>query len=260
MVYDAAMDSISSTSVIQAAMAMALVCACRFDTSGVAAAAGDDGGPTPDAITADANGVSVFCDAANPDIVACYQFDDSTGTDLSQYNNDLTTTDNVTYALGVSGLALETGANSDVSAAESASLDVAAFTIEMWVAPAELPTSNRMGLLDNNGQYGLFLDTNDIVRCSAGVIVETTYALPLDQWTHIACTVDADTLAVWINGSMAASTDSDAVSTGGGDGTAIGMNSPWGDNFIGKLDDLRVWRVVRTPEEICASASPACTL
>jgi hypothetical protein len=40
---------------------------------------------------------------------------------------------------------------------------------------------------------------------------------------------------------------------------AVAMNNPSGDNFTGALDDLRIWRVVRTPEESCAAAGESCT-
>ena len=98
-----------------------------------------------------------------------------------------------------------------------------------------------------------------MVRCSAGVAAEATYQLPLGAWTHVACRNDASTLSVWINGAMVASVAAQPIATGGNDGTAVAMNSPSGDNYSGMLDNLRIWRVVRSPEEICVAAGPACT-
>jgi len=35
---------------------------------------------------------------------------------------------------------------------------------------------------------------------------------------------------------------------------AIGGNSPSGDSFDGLIDEVRIWRLARTPTEICMTA------
>jgi biopolymer transport protein ExbB len=235
--------------------------ACHFDPSGLPASnegAADADTPAADSAVPGPDGMArPFCDAGNTDLVACYRFDDSTGNDQSQYGNHLTAS-NILFIPGQTGMALQTSAVSSVSAAESASLDVSALTIEMWVNPELLPETGRAALLDNNNQYGLFLDTGNLVRCTSSIRAEAPYPLPIGQWTHLACTNDGAQLALWVNGEMKSSVTAGAVSTGGNDGMAVAMNSPSGDNFTGALDDIRVWRVARTPGEICAAAGASC--
>lgn len=48
------------------------------------------------------------------------------------------------------------------------------------------------------------------------------------------------------------------LTTGNANGTAIGMNSPDGDNLVGLMDSLRVWRVGRTSSQICEAAGLTC--
>ena len=55
-------------------------------------------------------------------------------------------------------------------------------------------------LFDNNSQYSLFLYNADEIRCSAGGTLYLTHTLPLDTWTHLACTHDGSTLTTWIDG------------------------------------------------------------
>lgn len=87
----------------------------------------------------------------------------------------------------------------------------------------------------------------------------TQSPLPTSQWTHLACTNDAATLTLWIDGVAQGSTAGASIATDGTDGTALGMNSPSGDHFIGLIDDVRISRVARAAPDICPSASPACT-
>src|SRR5205085_1834371 len=99
-----------------------------------------------------------FCDPADPDLVACYQFEAGAHAaqpfDESSYGNQGTATA-ATFAPGIAGEALVVGANSLVRVPDSVSLDVpAAVTMELWVSPATLP-KDRAGLLDNNAQYAL---------------------------------------------------------------------------------------------------------
>lgn len=257
------------------AAALAL-CACRFNPQGVAAADAatpptDAANPidaigTPDAMTTPDATLApdamtpdpLFCDPANPDLVACYRFDDSTGQDASQYANHLTAS-NVMYVPGYAGMAMRTDTSSDVKAAESASLDVTAATMELWVNPASLPQSGRVGLIDNNNQYGFFILAGGILRCSGGGALEVSHTLVLDQWTHLACTNDGSQIAIWVNGVMMGAMAGAAMSQGGTEGTALAMNNPSGDNFSGLLDDVRIWRVIRSASDICAAAGAACS-
>ncbi len=198
-----------------------------------------------------------FCDASDPDLAACYQFEvaENLGLDESQYGNHASASDVSTMA-GVFGAALVHGPTSIMKIADSPSLDVLAITIETWIHPTELPAT-RFGVFDNDGQYGLFLLATGQVRCSAfvGSSLDSTPTVPLHTWTHVAFTYDGATLALYLDGKR---TDEMAttgeMSTTNTNGSCIGANSPSGDQFIGGIDQLRVWSRARSDQEICEAA------
>src|SRR5205809_29245 len=142
-------------------VAVSLIAAgCRFDPAGVA---GDDQ-PAFDAAAPldaalDGGRPATFC-ADDPDLVACYRFDAADATephDDSAYGNDGIATA-ITFPDGHHGKAMAFGATSSVQIPDSASLDVSRITIELWVKPSTLPPQGgRAGLLDDNGEYGVFL-------------------------------------------------------------------------------------------------------
>jgi len=57
-----------------------------------------------------------------------------------------------------------------------------------------------------------------------------------------------------VNGAVATTGTVPALSSTG-NGAAIGMNAPSGDNFDGLIDELRVWKTARSTAEIAAAAS-----
>lgn len=195
-----------------------------------------------------------FCDP-QAGLVACYQFENNVN-DLTG-DNDLTAT-NETYEAGVDGLALSHAANTTVSLPDDADFDVAAFTVELWVRPGQLPNSGaRMGLLDNNGQYGLFLRPGGVVSCSGGNNIQSTAALSVGQFGHVACTADGASVTIYVNGV-------ELSGAGAALGTTVnpvrvGSDSPnGGDELVGRIDNLRFWNVVRTRAQICADNPGAC--
>jgi hypothetical protein len=194
------------------------------------------------------------CDAEHePTLVGCWEleghFEDASGD-----ANHATGTD-ATFGDGRAGLAVELSAQSHVAVADSVSLSPQTITIEAWVSPGMLPAAGqRMGIFDNNGQYGLFLQA-DGVSCSMTVGLATSIVPAPGEWTHIACTYDGLRATIYVDGSVAATAMGGmALGIGTTDGSAIGGNSPSGDTLVGKLDQLRVWNVARTPTQICAAA------
>jgi len=108
-----------------------------------------------------------FCDPNEPMLVACYELDGTTrdGT-ANQLHASMT---DVTFIGGMAGLAMQFGATSAADVADSPKFDVAALTIEAWIAPLMLPaTGQRAGILDMNGQYGFFVHEAGRLQCTAG--------------------------------------------------------------------------------------------
>ena len=200
------------------------------------------------------------CDASDPDLVACYRFEPGPTQphDESMYRNDGTSTA-TTLTAGVDGDALSLdGATSYDHVPDSPSLDMPStqLTMETWFMMRSEPTTTRSGLLDEDGQYGMFVLASDVLRCSmAPGVVDTPAMITLGAWTHAACTYDGAVIKVFVNGVIAAeAAGTGTISPAGVNGLAIGMNSPSGDVLDGAMDDLRIYRVARTDAQIAIDA------
>lgn len=245
------------------ALAIFMASACRFDfdyaVGNTDAAASNGASPDAEAPPSSPAGPDAapgsFCDPANPDLIGCYTFEGTTA-DGSGSGHDLDAS--ASYVPGQVGLAL--GAGSNAAAPESQGMSVTAYTVELWVRPDSTPApgGQRMGLFDNDDEYGMFLYENNQIRCSGNGRLYITYALPIDAWTHVACTHDGATLTAWVDGVPIDSGPADAIAQDGVSGWSVGMDSPGGDNFDGDVDQVRIWRIIRSPDEICAAAAPAC--
>jgi len=216
--------------------------------------------PTADAWPYD--GGTLACDSGLVALVACYTFDEGESTativDHSAFGND---GDRIggSFVAGWQGLALRFPADS-VTVPDSASLDVTAqLTIEANIYPTALPTSGRQGIFDNQGHYGLFLHPAGQTRCTAAgqTLASPEGAIAAARWQHVACTYDGSALRLFVDGTeLALGNPSGDIVGSGTTGSAIGQNSPTGDHFVGLIDNLRVWNVSRTPQELRQDAGP----
>jgi hypothetical protein len=195
-----------------------------------------------------------------PGLVACYSFEGDVRD--SSANGNHATSSAVTYVPGMVGQALALQPVSSVRAPDSASLDAKnGLTLETWVFVDVLPLTGRAGLIDNDGQYGLFLAASGELRCTiGGAVMSPVGAVTTGAWVHVACTWDGLTIRLYTNGAEVASTPSAGMlGTGNTEGLALGGNSPSGDQLTGKLDELRIWNVARTAAEVCTAARvPGC--
>jgi len=164
-------------------------------------------------------------------------------------------------------------------AAQNGALDIAGdFTIEAWINPRTLPTTNdgfaicgRWGggqtafvfvLYNNAGSQGVdaYISDDGTNYDRVGI----TYSFPVGSWSHLAvtCTVASPVASefifyidgveytigytVYITGVPAVSTIYAATTEPFG----LGTFGPGGMPFNGMMDDLRLWNDVRTASEI----------
>lgn len=195
-----------------------------------------------------------FCDPTDTTLVACYRFDGDTK-DGSSFKNDLTAT-GVSYVTGVSGGALSLSPTARVTAPDTASFAVTnAMTIELWVRARTLPSAGRVGLIDDDGRFGMFVYAPGVPRVTSPAALDAPAALVAGTWTHLAFTYDGTTMTLYVNGAAAAKqVIAGMFGTASGSGVAVGMNSPSGDVLDGELDSLRVFRVERSAAQICRAA------
>jgi hypothetical protein len=241
---------------------------CSFDGHGydVAADGVPDAGATPDATVVppapDAAPVGpAFCDEDDPDLVACFRFDDAHDllVDGSAYANDGHDEENLLRVDGPPGHggALHVLAGGKMAIDDDASLDCTnAITLEFWLRLDALPMPDqRFGLVDNDGQYGIFVNDAGQVRCMVGPTVVNGLHPVVGTWSHIACTYDGAQVTLYQDGVAEVTTPSVVTMTTGNDkGMRVGMNSPDKDELVGAIDDVRVFRAARSAAAVCAAA------
>lgn len=139
------------------------------------------------------------------------------------------------------------------------------FTIEAWVFPRAYnywsrildfgngaPSDNvLLGLSEqNSGKPSLhvFRGMDQFVTAPAPV--------PTNQWVHLAATLSGNVATLYVNGLPVASGNMTAPNGVVRTNNFLGR-SPWGqDGYLaGFLDEVRIWKVARTPAEIQAGLS-----
>jgi hypothetical protein len=241
---------------------LVLATACRFDPG---AFRGDAASLVEDDAMVDAApdtppdmGIDAMVDYCD-NTLACYRFEnnaqDSSGNGLNA------TTNNVAYAAGKIGNAMQmVDGTSAADVAETTTVDVtAALTIEGWIRPTAIPgTGARVGMIDNNGQWGVFLIEANNMRCSMGAVaLQTTGTIAVNEWNHVACTFDGTTTRLYVRGVLEGTgTGATMLNTGGTTGFSIAADNPpgSGQQLPGMIDELRLLPVARTATEVCEDA------
>ncbi len=271
---------------------LAALAACGFTPSGagdgdggIDAAAVDappsdgrpplDGPPGVDARTDAPAGVA-FCPSGESTLVLCLQFDDGTTTNRAGGGPQPFLSTGVTPVAGRVGMAAGFSATSALWFDETSALDLPApLTIEGFVYyTTDPPTTGssgdrRIGVLDNNGQYSIFLGWHQAAGAPSESVTPycninaTAWGAPVSRnaWHHVACVHTGATLTVYTDGIAGVPVNTATpIATGTMDGTTLGQNCD-GDAttpsvpLVGGLDEVRLWSAARTPVEIAAAAA-----
>ncbi len=210
------------------------------------------------------------------ELVGYWKLDDGGGTkvlDSSGKGNDGTITNKPTWIAGVNGSALEfhglgaAGGGGDyINCGSKASLDARGpISIALWIRPGaddpEGKATNTAPMAkamdpDWNWQvrYGwgsskpyMSFTFNSSPRAWAYVNKNLTR----DEWCHIACSHDGKTLKCYLNGEQTDSTPMGAI--GGGNMPVLIGSDGWGCDWIGAIDDVRMYNHGISPGEIQAA-------
>jgi hypothetical protein len=153
----------------------------------------------------------------------------------------------------VPGAALRSnGGNQLVSVPDDPSLDLeCAMTLEAWVNPSSYYIWGAIILKASGNSwvngYGVYSRNGEVVFMPRGFSYQhfSGYTLPLDTWTHIACTYDGASSKIYINGSLVST---QAIS---GDIPQNNFNLGIGGDagftpftFRGAIDEVRIWSQV----------------
>jgi hypothetical protein len=216
---------------------------------------------------------------ARADLVSQWLLDEGAGTttaDSGPGGNDGTLVGKLSWVPGVSGTAVEfhgTGAAGSpteyINCGKGASLDIASnISITMWIKPgADDPEGKGtetapMAKADSAAsvswswqvRYGwgstkpfMAFTFNTSPRAWAYVNKNLTR----DEWCHIACSHDGATLKCYLNGEETDSTSMGAI-TISPTPLLIGSDG-WGSDWIGAIDDVRIYNHGLSPDEIQAT-------
>lgn len=205
------------------------------------------------------------CDPDAPDLALCFDFEvqgEGVFVDHSAHGNhaDLS---NTQITPGPWGNAFDVTAQAKAAVPDSASLDIdGPITIEGWLNLRSLPASQdgaRQGIVDNEGQYAVFIYGPDELRCQLGFDDVSITVEQLDEWFHFACVYDGDEMRAYLNavevdslgGSGAIPTEDTSPMTIGN--AAVTYDAP----LDGLMDNFRIWSAGLGDARVCSVSGVA---
>jgi len=198
-----------------------------------------------------------------PELVAAYSFEEGTGStvaDSSGHGNTGTIENAVWTTAGKYGKALVfNGTSARITVPDSPSLRLTGgMTLEAWVNPSTVSATWTDVIYKGTDSY--FLEATSVdggVPGAGGTFGEVhgTAPLPLNTWTHLTVTYDGVTLRLYANGVQVSSALAPGSVVASASPLQIGGDSLFGQFFHGMIDEVRIYRVVRTPAQLQADAN-----
>src|SRR5712691_10851782 len=199
-----------------------------------------------------------------PGLVAAYAFNEGagpTGTDASGNNNTGTISGATWTTAGKFGQALVfNGASAKVTIPDAPSLRLTTdMTLEAWVFPTATPTG-WWAVVDKNVDDYYLMASSDQGNWPAvgGTFTagnQNTFGpttLVVNTWTHLAATFDGTTVRLYVNGVQVASQAQTTPLMPTTGTLQIGADSYTGENFTGRIDEVRIYNQALSPSEIQA--------
>jgi hypothetical protein len=207
--------------------------------------------------------------AADPDLVAHWKFDDGSGTtalDSSGNGNDGTFVGTPQWAAGKLGGALDfDGDNSYVDCGNDEIFGITdAFSLTVWINWRTVTVDWQTVIAKGDNTWRLARggssQTMDFGFTDGGprgwMSVATASDVPLNEWHHVAATIDKiEGAKIYLDGVLEGTNpDKDGITTGGTNyAVFIGENSQATGRFwVGLIDDVRVYKRVLLEGEIQA--------
>jgi len=193
--------------------------------------------------------------------VAWYKFDETSGTSAADAsgNGIGATVNGATFTTGKTGNALTfTGNQQYATVANTAALNpTSAITISAWVNATNWSGNRRIvqkGLSDN--QYRLLAE-NGVLKFDLKNVGSITATLPsTGVWHLITGTYDGAKMTLYVDGVVAATAAKTGAIAVTSDPLFIGAkkagDTTAGNNFLGKIDDVRIYNKALTAGEVAA--------
>lgn len=212
-------------------------------------------------------------DPADDSLILYFSFDEINGdtvTDLSQYGNDGTIAGSPELAAGKFGKALKLNGESDwveVPHADILTVDKSV-TVMAWInAERHMGPNNQrwQGILSKGNSprsYSFYTESpSECLHLSAGGGSVCTGKVALNEWQHVAAQVDDGTHRYWLNGEPAGEFGGKNALPGAADTAAVlvGKTHEGNREFLGLIDEVRIWNRALNEEEIQAEMNTGTT-
>ncbi len=203
---------------------------------------------------------------ANADLVMHLKAD-GTALDASGNGNDGTLVNGTGYASGILGQAFSfDGSNDYVTVAADPALESTdLFSIAMWV---RTPTVGGLKLLadsshgSSNGNNGWALQLNNIGQASFAYgngsqfpEVNATTQIDDNIFRHLAATYDGSNLKIYVDGQLEGTTAYSGTPSATGATIRLGRHFSLNRQFLGQMDDIRIYNNALTQSEISSLSS-----
>lgn len=131
-----------------------------------------------------------------------------------------------------------------------------ALTIELWVKRLRFAGCGTLVSKDRRSAYWLGLCDGRLRFSNGGPGGEGTTLIPEGRWTHVAVSFDGQAARLLVNGALdrVLPLPNELPSASTADLT-IGADSAPGAFFLGRLDQMRLWNIARTDEQIQDNAT-----
>ncbi len=204
-------------------------------------------------------------DPADDSLILFFSFDELDGDtvpDLSQYENDGTIAGSPELAAGKFGNALKLNGETDwveVPHADILTVDTNV-TVMAWInAERHMGPNNQrwQGILSKGNSprsYSFYTESpSECLHLSAGGSGSVcTGKIPLNEWTHVVAQVEDGVHRYWLNGEHAGEFDGKNALPGAADTAAVLIGNTHENNreFLGLIDEVRIWNRVLTMDEV----------
>ncbi|MFC1461662.1 LamG domain-containing protein [Verrucomicrobiota bacterium] len=154
------------------------------------------------------------------------------------------------------------GTNDYISIPDNDSLDITGtITMSVWICPEDKESKVVMSkhsttLAERGHEISFYPSTTlkGVIRNSAGTVYKTSTIITMDAWYHVAVVYDGEDVILYLDGSVADSTNAGAITLNTNDhALEIGKYTNYANdgtyNYKGKIDEPKIYsRALSAPE------------
>ncbi len=190
------------------------------------------------------------CAASN--LVACFPFEESVSDTKGNLVNAEVT--NVTFVEGKKDKGASLAPGSKIRFTATDKLATPAATVDAWIKL--LPTFNAEATVyEVDERHVMTIEADRTLLCASPGGADRGLQVTLDKWVHVACVFGGGNALAYVDGNPSGTSPFTSFPAAAPVVAEIGNDTPDGTRpFIGAIDSLRIFSVVRTPAEIKEAA------